>query len=76
MEKVFEKLDAIEAQNQAKIAEAVEAVKSEVAEQIAALEAKVAEVITGNGCTVIVAMPEFKLLHEDAPFVPPLLTLT
>ena len=44
MEKVFEKLDAIEAQNQAKIAEAVEAVKSEVAEQIAALEAKVAEV--------------------------------
>ena len=39
-------------------------------------EAKVAEVITGNGCTVIVAMPEFKLLHADAPFVPPLLTLT
>lgn len=44
MEKVFEKLDAIEAQNQAKIAEAVEAVKGEVAEKLAALEAKVAEV--------------------------------
>jgi predicted phage gp36 major capsid-like protein len=44
MEKVFEKLDAIEANQQAKIAEAVEAVKGEVAEQIAALEAKVAEV--------------------------------
>ena len=44
MEKVFEKLDAIEAQNQAKIAEAVEAVKGEVADKIAALEAKVAEV--------------------------------
>jgi predicted phage gp36 major capsid-like protein len=44
MEKVFEKLDAIEAKQEAKIAEAVEAVKGEVAEQIAALEAKVAEV--------------------------------
>ena len=44
MEKVFEKLDAIEANQQAKIAEAVEAVKGEVAEKIAALEAKVAEV--------------------------------
>lgn len=44
MEKVFEKLDAIAAQNEAKIAEVVEAVKGEVAEKIAALEAKVAEV--------------------------------
>jgi HK97 family phage major capsid protein len=44
MEKVFEKLDAIEAKQEAKIAEAVEAVKGEVAEKIAALEAKVAEV--------------------------------
>lgn len=44
MEKVFEKLDAIAAQNEAKIAEAVEAVKGEVAEKLSALEAKVAEV--------------------------------
>jgi HK97 family phage major capsid protein len=44
MEKVFEKLDAIAAQNESKIAEAVEAVKVEVAEKLAALEAKVAEV--------------------------------
>jgi HK97 family phage major capsid protein len=44
MEKVFEKLDAIEAKQEAKIAEAVEAVKGAVEEKIAALEAKVAEV--------------------------------
>ena len=44
MEKVFEKLDAIAAQNEAKIAEVVEAVKGEVSEKLAALEAKVAEV--------------------------------
>ena len=44
MDKIIEKLDAIEQANQAKIAEAVEAVKSEVAEKLAALEAKVAEV--------------------------------
>ena len=39
-------------------------------------EAKVAEVITGNGCTVMVAMPEFKLLQAAAPPVPPLLIFT
>ena len=44
MKEVIEKLDAIEQANQAKIAEAVEAVKVEVAEKLAALEAKVAEV--------------------------------
>lgn len=44
MEKIIEKLDAIEQANQAKIAEAVEVVKSEVSEKIAALEAKLAEV--------------------------------
>ena len=38
--------------------------------------AKVLEVITGNGCTVMVAMAEFKLLHEAAPPVPPLLIFT
>lgn len=51
IEKIIEKVDAIEAANQAKIAEAVEVVKSEVesklvevSEKFAALEAKVAEV--------------------------------
>lgn len=44
MEKVFEKLDAIEAKQEAKIAEALEAVKAEVAEKVSALEAKLAEV--------------------------------
>jgi predicted phage gp36 major capsid-like protein len=44
MEKVFEKLDAIEAKQEAKVAEAVQAVKSEIEEKFAALEAKVAEV--------------------------------
>lgn len=44
MEKVFEKLDAIEAKQEAKISEAVEAVKAEVAEKVSALEAKLAEV--------------------------------
>lgn len=44
MEKVFEKLDAIEAHNQAKIAEAVESVKAEVSEKLSALEAKIADV--------------------------------
>jgi len=44
MEKVFEKLDAIEAKQEAKVAEAVQAVKTEIEEKFAALEAKVAEV--------------------------------
>lgn len=44
MEKVFEKLDAIEAKQDAKIAEVVESVKAEVAEKVSALEAKLAEV--------------------------------
>lgn len=44
MDKIIEKLDAIEQANQSKIAEAVESVKAEVAEKLAALEAKVAEV--------------------------------
>jgi HK97 family phage major capsid protein len=44
MEKVFEKLDAIEAKQEAKVAEAMQAVKSEIEEKFAALEAKVAEV--------------------------------
>jgi len=41
---ILEKLDAIEAQQTAKIEAAVDAVKSEVADKIAALEAKVASV--------------------------------
>lgn len=41
---ILEKLDAIEAQQSAKIEAAVEAVKSEVTDKIAALEAKVAQV--------------------------------
>ena len=44
MEKIIEKLDAIDAQNQAKIAEAVESVKAETAEKFAALEAKISEI--------------------------------
>ena len=44
MQQVIEKLDAIEQANQAKIAEAVEIVKSEFAQQLSALEAKIAEV--------------------------------
>jgi predicted phage gp36 major capsid-like protein len=44
MEKVFEKLDAIEAKQEAKVAEAMQTVKSEIEEKFAALEAKVAEV--------------------------------
>jgi predicted phage gp36 major capsid-like protein len=44
MEKVFEKLDAIEAKQEAKVAEAMQAVKTEIEEKFAALEAKVAEV--------------------------------
>lgn len=44
MEKILEKLDAIDASNQAKIAESVEAVKVEFDEKISALEAKIAEV--------------------------------
>lgn len=44
MQQVIEKLDAIEQANQAKIAEAVETVKSEFAQQLSALEAKIAEV--------------------------------
>lgn len=41
---ILEKLDAIEAQQSAKIEAAVESVKSEVTDKIAALEAKVAQV--------------------------------
>ena len=41
---ILEKLDAIEAQQSAKIEAAVEAVKSEVTDKIASLEAKVAQV--------------------------------
>ena len=44
MEKVFEKLDAIEAKQEAKVAEAMQTVKAEIEEKFAALEAKVAEV--------------------------------
>ena len=44
MEKIIEKLDAIEQQQAAKIAESVEAVKVELTEKVAALEAKIAEV--------------------------------
>ena len=44
MEKVFEKLDAIEAKQEAKVAEAMQSVKTEIEEKFAALEAKVAEV--------------------------------
>ena len=46
IEKIIEKVDAIEAANQAKIVEAVEAVKIEIEEKFSALEAKVAEVKT------------------------------
>lgn len=44
MKEVIEKLDAIEQSNEAKITEAVEAVKAETAEKFAAIEAKLAEV--------------------------------
>ena len=44
MEKILEKLDAIEAGNAAKITETVEAVKNEFTEKLNALEAKIAEV--------------------------------
>jgi len=44
IEKIIEKVDAIEVANQAKIVEAVEAVKAEFEEKISTLEAKVAEV--------------------------------
>jgi HK97 family phage major capsid protein len=44
IEKITEKLDLIEANQQVKIAEAVEAVKVELTEQISALEAKLSEV--------------------------------
>ena len=44
IEKITEKLDAIEANQQVKIAEAAEAVKVELTEKISALEAKLAEV--------------------------------
>jgi hypothetical protein len=44
IEKITEKLDAIEANQQVKIAEAAEAVKVELNEKISALEAKLAEV--------------------------------
>ena len=46
MKEVIEKLDAIEQANEAKITEAVEAVKAETAEKLAPIEAKVAEVQT------------------------------
>ena len=44
MEKIIEKLDAIEAANLAKITESVESVKNELSEKLTALEAKIAEV--------------------------------
>ena len=44
MEKILEKLDAIEAGNAAKITETVESVKNEFNEKLNALEAKIAEV--------------------------------
>ena len=44
MEKILEKLDAIEAGNTAKITESVEAIKNEFTEKLNALEAKIAEV--------------------------------
>ena len=44
MEKIIEKLDAIESANAAKITEAVDAVKNELSEKLTALEAKIAEV--------------------------------
>ena len=44
IEKITEKLDLIEANQQVKISEAVEAVKVELTEQISALEAKLSEV--------------------------------
>jgi HK97 family phage major capsid protein len=46
LEKITEKLDAIEAANLAKVTEATEAVRTEMGEKIAALEAKIAEVQT------------------------------
>ena len=42
MEKILEKLDAIEAGNTAKITESVEAIKNEFTEKLNALEAKIA----------------------------------
>jgi len=44
IEKITEKLDLIEANQQVKISEAIEAVKVELTEQISALEAKLSEV--------------------------------
>ena len=46
LEKITEKLDAIEAASMAKVTEATEAVRTEMGEKIAALEAKIAEVQT------------------------------
>jgi HK97 family phage major capsid protein len=60
MDKIIEKLDAIEQANQTKIAEAVEAVKAEVSEKLAALEAKVAEV----KAPAIIAAPAKTLKSE------------
>jgi len=46
LEKITEKLDAIEAASMAKVTEATDAVRTEMSEKIAALEAKIAEVQT------------------------------
>ena len=46
LEKITEKLDAIEAASMAKVTEATESVRTEMSEKIAALEAKIAEVQT------------------------------
>lgn len=60
MDKIIEKLDAIEAQQATKIAESVEAVKVELTEKVAALEAKIAEV----KAPAIIA-PVAKTVRED-----------
>lgn len=60
IEQINEKLDAIEATQVAKIAEATEAVKNELTEKIIALEAKLSEV---SAPAVITAMP--KTVRQD-----------
>lgn len=60
IEQINEKLDAIEATQVAKIAEATESVKNELTEKIIALEAKISEV---SAPAVITAMP--KTIRQD-----------
>jgi HK97 family phage major capsid protein len=60
IEQINEKLDAIEATQVAKIAEATDAVKNELTEKIIALEAKLSEVAAP---AVITAMP--KTIRQD-----------